>query len=171
MTEHQAKIELTERTHHFLEIAKSNYEGRLVLPRIEIKFDLRGTSAGQAFTTSGKIRYNLTALQVEGGYKHLFEQTVPHEVAHMVQYNCGFPDKKRGNSSHGKYWQHIMRQFGVRPERCHDLPLPVARVRKPSKTYQVSCSCQVHQVSKIRLNRMLAGQKYKCIRCNSPIVF
>lgn len=163
MTERQARTELTEKTKFYLDKAHELFPLSLSIPEIQINFDLKGRTAGQAFTTSGKIRYNLTALTVEGGWDHLLNQTVPHEVAHMVQYNCSrFPTSRQVNTPHGAYWQSVMRKFGVRPDRCHDLPLPAARKRK---TYLAKCPCKQHEISSVIANKMLKGHKYRCNRC------
>lgn len=138
MTTEQQIAALVEK---FIQVAEGHYGIRL--PRPSIKFNLTGKTAG---TYRGgrynQLRFNLTALQVEGGRKHLLEHTVPHEVAHLVQYqNPNWPKDRVANKPHGVYWENVMRLFGVPANRCHSLPLPNARRRTIKRFIYSGCGC------------------------------
>ena len=90
---------------------------------------MRGRAAGQAVPGRWEIRLNRDLLRTHP--EHLVKQTVPHEVAHLVDFAL-HPEnfvRRRGarRSPHGPHWQAIMRLFGVPAERCHSLPTLAAR--------------------------------------------
>jgi SprT protein len=132
---------------------------------VNVSFDLKGRTAGQAFTSKGLIKYNLAAYNVEGGIEHLINHTVPHEVAHMVQYNNPqWPNDRKSNSSHGNYWKLVMNHFGVEATRCHSLPLPTARTVK--KQFKYVCGCKEWNLTAIRHNKIVRGTRvYSCPEC------
>lgn len=62
--------------------------------------------------------------RIELGYKffenhaeEMFCIILPHEIAHQIDYNLhGLP---KNNRWHGKTWQQIMVNFGLKPELYH----------------------------------------------------
>jgi len=172
----EAKSLLADRTRLFIEKA-SELHG-VDLTKTKIRFDLRGRAAGKARTqrTFGKaettIYYNMGALNVEGGFDHLLNVTVPHETAHLVQYNApAFPQSRQANTPHGIYWARVMNSFGIRnPQRCHNLPLgkPFGGAAVPAYTYK--CACMTHQLTPIRIKRIEGGAVYRCGKCRGPLV-
>ena len=84
----------------------------------EIKFNNRTyRCAGQNYPTLNKIEIS----------RKLFEQhkdtilhiTVPHEIAHQVDYNLhGMPPNKR---RHHKLWKDIMVKYGLPPDIYHTM--------------------------------------------------
>lgn len=135
-----------------------------------IKFNLKGTTAGTANPATNTLRFNMTALKVAGGWEHLLNETVPHEVAHLVQYsNCNWPKNRRSNPPHGVYWKKVMMSFGVEPERCHSLDLPKARVQKK---WNYTCRCRSHQLSTRLHNQIRKGQQKRyCRTCKNEVRF
>jgi SprT protein len=139
----------------------------LVMPRVEIRFDLRGTSAGQARVcgkTLALIRYNPTLL---GRHPAEFiAETVPHEVAHVV----AFAEHGARIRPHGAEWQGIMRYFGVAPTRCHGYDVSRLRTRA-LRRFLYRCDCGTHEISSIRHNRIRTrGVVYLCRRCRQPLL-
>lgn len=165
MTKTEAQNQILARVQVYLAKAKELY-GVTLNPTV--CFKLKGTTMGKAFTTGNKLQFNLTALEVEGGWDHLIDHTVGHEVAHLVQYSHpSFPKDRRSNPPHGRYWQKVMWDFGIRPERCHSFKMPSART-----TVKITfrCRCREHEVSTTIANRIAKGRTYSCKACKSQIV-
>lgn len=166
-TTSQARQEIRDEVNRFLNIAALklgvNIEG------VTVDFNLTGRTMGTAQAGAvKKLRFNLTALQVEGGWDHLFNHTVGHEVAHLVQYlNPAWPKDRRANPPHGAYWKTVMRAFGLKAQRCHSVALPKARVQRK---WAYTCGCGPHNVSTTLHKRMLRGGRYRCGKCKSEIV-
>jgi SprT protein len=138
----------------------------VTMPRTEIRFDLRGTSAGQARVGgvgAALIRYNPTLLQLHP--QQFIENTVAHEVAHVVAYVRNGP----GIRPHGPEWKSVMRRFGVEPSRCHGYDVSRLRTRSLQRfTYR--CGCGTHEISSIRHNRVRThGTVYICRHCLQPL--
>lgn len=136
-----------------------------------VKFDLKGTTAGQAVFKKGEyyLRFNLGALQVEGGWDHLYNDTVPHEVAHLVQrLHPDWPKSRKANPSHGIYWRRVMKAFQVEANRCHSLPLPKARQQRK---WAYTCACMTHEVSTTLHNKMVKGQIRICELCKAQVTY
>ena len=152
-----------EQTLHLLAKAAGHF-GR-DMPRPDIRFDLRGKTAGQARTRDGRtfeIRYNIALLARHGD--ELLARTVPHEAAHVVAF-CLYGTRVR---PHGREWQAIMRLFGAEPSRCHDYDVQGLQTRALTR-YSYRCSCRTHELTSIRHKRVLAGQVYLCRRCGEAL--
>ena len=131
----------------------------------QIRFDLRGRSAGQARIGSRGpwvVRYNPVLLAANA--EDFLATTVPHEVAHLVAY------ARHGSRirPHGPEWQAIMRHFGVAPERCHRYDVSAVRGRS-LREFDYHCSCRGHRLSSIRHHRVLAGRDYICRHCSTTL--
>jgi SprT protein len=86
------------------------------VPAITVKFDLRGAAAGWArVSKSGEysLRFN-TDMMVNESWDHLFNDTVPHEVAHLIGYRMGH------GMNHGREWRSLCIRLGGSGKRCHD---------------------------------------------------
>lgn len=139
--------------------------GPIANARIEIRFDLRGKTAGQVrIRARGHylIRYNLELLK-RGGADFL-KRTVPHEVAHVLAYHQHGPNIR----PHGREWQRIMRQLGAEPTRCHDYDVTGLGTRQ-LRYFAYHCGCMDHRLSSIRHNKVAKGQRYLCRRCGEPL--
>lgn len=87
----------------------------LNMKNVGIRFDLRGRAAGMACYRPGQafIRFNTDMLGREA-FDHLINNTVPHEIAHIV---C-FMDPRLG-SNHDSGWQDVCTALGGNGARCH----------------------------------------------------
>lgn len=167
MTPYEAKQAIREQVDFYVRKAEQEFGIRIARP--EIDFSLKGRTAGTArASVTPKLRFNLTALQVEGGWSHLINNTVPHEVAHLVQYlHPSWPKDRRSNTPHGAYWRLVMSKFGVKADRCHSLPLPKARQTKTAVAY---CACGQIELGVIRARKIaMKKASYKCKKCYSLI--
>jgi SprT protein len=101
----------------------------------EILFDLKGFTAGQAFSSLNKIRFNFGI--AKDNLDVFLDTTVPHEVAHIVA------DMYFGKRcKHGKEWKWMMSQvFGKKAERCHSYDVSNHQARR-TKKYVYRCYCE-----------------------------
>jgi SprT protein len=131
----------------------------------EIRFDLRGKSAGMVkFPVTGNciIRYNLPLLKRYG--EAFINTTVPHEVSHLIaRLRYGAQIKP-----HGVEWKRIMNLFDASPARCHNFNTAQAGGRK-LRYFDYRCDCRDHRLSAIRHNRIMQGAVYLCKHCGSQL--
>ncbi len=130
------------------------------LPSIE--WNLRGVCAGRAHIRENRIRLNPVLLTENT--EHFILQTVPHEIAHLVNRALHGPHVR----AHGPEWQSIMHALGLPAERCHQYDVANARTRT-QRRYDYHCDCRSYPVSQIVHNRIRRGSTYLCRRCGSRI--
>lgn len=83
-------------------------------PKLDI-VSLRGTTAGKAFLTDNLVKVNWT-LYTQNQKQFLNNGTMPHEVAHLVNYQLNGPRQ----DGHGPQWRAVMRRLGIEnPTKCH----------------------------------------------------
>jgi SprT protein len=102
----------TRKSFQYLDLAKKLYKIEIDDPIII--FSLKGQYAGKAYYIGAwMINYNFDLLKA---YKKEFlKVTVPHEVAHLVEF------KRFGSTGHKQNWKQIMKDFGIsNPQRCHN---------------------------------------------------
>lgn len=134
-------------------IVKANTKYRTTLPKIEVRFDLRGRCAGQAGRWQGQwmMRFN-TDMMLNEGWDHLYNNTVPHELAHVV---CMYEGTDRG---HGRAWRNTCIELGGNGERCHNEKVTYAN----GKTfYYTSSNGRVIELSSVRHNKVQKGETYR----------
>lgn len=90
-----------------------------------LSFDLRGTTAGQAFP--GKHHIRLNGQLLNENVEEFIEQTVGHEWAHLVAIHLHGPKIR----AHGPEWKNVMVKMGLDPARCHTYNTNNARTVKP----------------------------------------
>lgn len=110
-------------------IAEKTYG--IKMPKVDVRFDLRGRVAGYACKQRDHyyLRFNTTHMRLGGQtWLHLLTNTVPHEVAHTV---CqAFP---QFGSSHNTGWKSVCIALGGNGKRCYsesDAP-EAAVLRRP----------------------------------------
>jgi SprT protein len=109
------------------------------------------------------IRFNLA---IASRYPQAFvDQTVSHEVAHLVTAAC-FP----GARPHGPEWRAVMASFGCRDApRCHSFAVPQGQIRR-QRRWRYSCDCRIHALSTTRHHRVANGRaEYLCRHCGSVL--
>lgn len=122
------------------------------LPPIQVRFDLRGQVAGWAGHVNGQyfMRFNTDMMQ-NSGWNHLLNDTVPHELAHIV---CFFRNTDRG---HGRYWYLTCRALGGSGERCHKEEVVYA---KGHTFYYTTTTGHVIALSQQRHHKIQRGKSY-----------
>lgn len=158
------QAEAAAKTRQLLGIAEQRFN--LASSQPAILFNLKGKAAGLVvFQKHGrcKIRYNRSLL---ARYGRLFiEQTVPHEVAHLIaRARHGAHIKP-----HGDEWKAVMKFFHAAPRRCHSFDTSDSATRT-MRYFDYRCDCRTHRISAIRHNRMLSGTTYLCRVCGSSLV-
>lgn len=155
--------QVIDQTQQLLQQAEAHYKKKF--QPIEIHFNLRGSSAGQARLSQNDnpiIRFNNALLEQYAG--DFIKRTVPHEVAHVIAHQL----HKRKIKPHGPEWAEVMSLFGAEPRRCHNYD--VSRI--PSRRLQriaYHCNCRSHELTSIRHNRVLQGQTYYCKQCGQQL--
>jgi SprT protein len=127
----------------------------------EVRYDVRGKTAGYANSTRNRIRLNAELLI---RYKDVFiNRTVVHEVAHIIAYWV-FGPKIR---PHGNEWKRVMRLLGIaNPTRCHSYEVTPAR---KTRTVKAACDCRTIDLGIIRARRIKKGCRYSCRKCSGKI--
>lgn len=135
------------------------------LPVPEVRFDLRGRSAGQAIYArrSRVCAIRINAALLASHPREMLDETVPHEVAHVAIYRL-YGNRVR---PHGPEWKALMRAFGLDPSPCHTLPAEPARTLK---RFRYECACdEPAWLTSIRHKRAKGGTKYICRRCGETL--
>ena len=135
-----------------------------------VTYDLKGTTAGMAYSRANKIRLNLELLIK---YKDDFiNRTVVHEMAHIfVDY---YYNRKRGiyatyPKPHGKEWRDMMYQLEIKTvTRCHSYQVAPSRTQRRF-AYTCNCDNKIHSISLTKHNRIKRGLNYKCVHCGTRL--
>ena len=122
------------------------------LPDIQTRFDLRGRVAGWAGSRGGRyfMRFNTDMMQ-NAAWDHLIQDTVPHELAHII---CFVQGTDRG---HGRAWARMCRQLGGSGERCHSEAVTYAK--GDTYVYTTSTGRTIH-LSSIKHKKIQQGTTY-----------
>lgn len=141
------------------ELSNKAYEifGCYVHPIID--YNLKGRVAGKAFYYKEMIKLNLDLFREN--QKGFLEDTIPHEMAHLISHEIKLECKP-----HGKTWKRVMIMFGCEPKRCHNYKTTSAR---NVKRYRYSCGCSIHEISLTRHKRTMKGVKYICKKCKKAL--
>ena len=131
--------------------AERRYNTQIRFPNI--RYDLRGTTAGTA--TYGTWTVNFNAVLLAENFEAMLADTVPHEMAHLITDQV-YPEAHRRTgemtrtrngvwrrskrSPHGEEWKSVMRVLGCEPSRTHSFDTTNARVRERT-SYAYKCNC------------------------------
>lgn len=155
-----------------IQAANDHFGESLDVP--DIRFDLRGKSAGQARfeflrayglvkKTNATIRFNRVLM--EENPDAFIDEVAPHETAHVIAHQL----YGRKIKPHGQEWQMIMRSVLKRePSVTHRFDIS----RASPKPHIYSCECHglTHPLSAIRHNRVVRKQSsYLCRKCNTTL--
>lgn len=145
------------RTEELLKVAGERYG--LDMSKVAIRFDLRGRAAGMAGcqrdwhgnTSNHYLRFNVE-MMARDGFKHVFEETVPHEIAHVVCYM----NPKLGKD-HDAGWKHVCRSLGGTGKTYHEQEVVYAKGN--TFTYVTTRGHKVN-LSQQRHNKIQRGHVY-----------
>jgi len=149
----QRRQQVQERVSQLIARVEELYS--LKLPKIDIRFDLRGAAAGIAGYTQGGtqlyMRFNQDMMQ-NSGWDHLFDNTVPHELAHIVCFVA-----PRLGRDHDSGWRRVCRALGGNGESRHTQQVTYAK----GKTFYYTTNMgHTVAMSVIRHRRIQQGHRY-----------
>lgn len=122
--------------------------------KLDVKVKVRGSRiAGVAERKYGTYRIRLNPLFCQQHPEDMLNDTIPHEVAHIVCFalNC--------DDGHGKKWKEIAKSLGCSGERTHSL-----KIVDPNKTcyFAVFSNGEKIDIGATRYNRVMKGAKFRC---------
>lgn len=153
---------------HWVAIANKDLKRseEIVLPAI--RFDLSGACAGMAVSRRDAAPYDRRLIRINADLLvdnpiEMIQQTVPHEVAHVVTSALWVQAR-----SHGREWKSVMQHFGKPPVACHSMD--VTRARRGAQ-HPYRCACRdIHHLGAVRHKRVLSGRiSYSCPRCRQAL--
>jgi len=162
------KQEVSAQVKALVELANSKLNANMGLPNI--KFDLRGSTAG---TARGDFELDFNAQLLVDNFELYKTDTIIHEVAHLVDHNINgsqYKYTRRGPQrvSHGPTWKNIMRQLGGDPTRTHNMD--VSKTAQPKRKFIYVCDCCKKELTltSVRHNKLLRNpnQYSHCIGYN-----
>lgn len=135
------------------------------LPVPKIRFSVKGTAWGYYQRRGKKVEIRFNPMLFARYFQEGLQDTVPHEIAHYF-VDAMYTGRPK---PHGPEWREVMHVFGIEnPRATSNYDTTGLGVRKQQRI-KYRCSCQVHEVSKTRHNRMLRGSKYQCISCHEEL--
>jgi len=129
----------------------------------QIRFDLKGSTAGMALLNENVIRIN-TQIFLENKEEYIENRTLGHEYAHLVNravYN---------GSGHDLGWKRIMHFFGLNDSRCHDYEVEHL-VKRHKRPYVYHCGCKEFRLTQRMHNTIVRGNWRKCSTCGGILKF
>lgn len=158
------KQEILQSVEKYIKIANERFNVNLSVPPVE--FTTRGKCAGKAYSI-GKLQFNTVIAQNATEAGQDFNNTVSHEVAHLVQFKL-YPRSK----PHGVEFKRIHRMLGGTGDTYHRYS--VQGVTGLRKKYQWVCDCRTHEVGEVKNKRMMTGFelgiKFRCSGCKSVVL-
>ena len=147
--------EVYEAVAEYILVARERFDEPTLFRPDVISFKLSGVTAGyfQYKRKIGRI-LKFSPHYLLADKQDMLEQTVPHEVAHLVVFDLyesdtignrgnGWSRKKRNVKAHGHEWQQVMRVFGKNPNVTH--------------TYDTS-----HLITKNRISILVGACNIEC---------
>lgn len=158
--------QIREQVAHY--IAKAEQIFGREFKSIPIKFDLKGKCGGQFCYRrgprgGGKKWFRFNIYLAHNNQEDYLNQTVPHEVAHYIQWELYGHDV----DPHGREWKSIMIRFGVKPKRCHNYATKDSKAPK----YPYRCQCRTHQLTKQQHGLAKKGRVFACKKCKFQLRF
>ena len=121
------KYEILAAAKAMLEKADDTY-GVGIRDRTSVSVDIKGKNAGEArMYPDGSMTLRFNQRMTVENFSHIHDDTVPHEVAHLV---C-FANPRLGRK-HDAGWKRVCRELGGTGHRCHDNEVIYAK----GKTYR-----------------------------------
>lgn len=148
----ERKQQVLSKVDTLVALARTRYGENCIPNNLQVRFDLRGRNAGQACRANGQywIRFNTDMMQNEG-WDHLFNNTVPHELAHIICMNLQW------DKGHGGRWRSVCAALGGNAERCHSETVKYAKGRT---YYYTTSTGKTVALSIIRHRKIQQGTTY-----------
>lgn len=118
-----------------------------------ISFDLRGKTAGQAIKKGNVLSIRFNSEAVEKHLDHILNDTIPHEIAHIVNFaRC------ETGKNHNAGWKAVCKRLGGSSALYHSMKLtPARKTRK--YVYRMECGKEF-SLGAIRHNKIQRGVEY-----------
>lgn len=120
---------VTDKLVEVIAICEKQFNRKFTMPTVA--YDIVGTTAGYA--NYGMHRIRLHPILLMENLEQMINETVPHEMAHLITglvyphikertfAYSGFGVKATKCAHHGPEWQGVMRLMGLNPARCHSM--------------------------------------------------
>lgn len=126
------------------DLARTAIPGCEALPNVPVVFYPKGRTAGQARWSKDKhtgvitqnVEFSVEAIGIE--WDDMVGDTIPHEVAHIVDCFINGPYRKQ---KHGRRWKAIAAVLGCGGKRCHSYSVTPARKRRRQDRFEYIGSC------------------------------
>lgn len=125
--------------------------------KFEVRFDLKGASAGIAGykIVNGErhyyVRFNVDMIYGDH-FEEILNETISHEMAHIFCFITGY------GKGHDAHWKYVCRVLGGSGERCHKLSYTPARKTRKF-IYETTCGKKITVGLKAH-NNIQMGKKY-----------
>ena len=140
-----------------IRIAEAHYKQKFAYPK-SVSYNVRGATAGLARPSQWSVDFNATLLMEN--LEDFIARTVPHEMAHLFDYQMnpeghhrgvGFDRygrvKRKKRDIHGYSWKMIMMVLGVNPERCHNYDVATVKAASGRSQHVWVCrDCQTRMI-------------------------
>ena len=168
---HELRIKVINKIQWCIDTLADHYGTRLDFPAVTFK--TKGTTAGWANYSEWKVDFN--PLFLEAYQDEFINQTVPHEIAHLMDYVL-HPENfygRRKRSVHGPTWKSIMVVLGAEPRRCHSYDSSIIAKRRSKKTFPYQCEkCHMNfELAIRRHNKSQKGAIYRHKNCGGTLVY
>lgn len=159
-----AEVEEIVKRHYI--IAEKHF-GRIITPLPTIKYDLKGATAGTADSHTFPFpTIQLNSAFFENNKEDMLNNTVPHEVAHLVTDKIYGSNKK----PHGPEWKYVMLVFGLEPKRCHAYDTSQIVKERKTRKFIYYCRCFSGVTAGLNVHRKIQAQSgHKCKRCRKAL--
>lgn len=162
----EQRLAIRRSTASYIQMARAAHAAPILMPTIS--FDVRGRSGGvctrkERGRAASHIAINPILFQAN--QEEFFSQIIGHEVAHAV-VNAVYVGKKV--AGHGKEWQAVMSQLGLRVERTHSMDITEATIA--TAQYRFTCGCKDFQLSPRRVVDGLVGKRI-CLTCRNVLTY
>jgi SprT protein len=140
----------------------------------DIRYDTVGKAAGQALYNfvDGKCYIRINPVLLNENVDYCINQTVPHEIAHLVAYMVFGRVRP-----HGIHWEAVMRTFGKPAKRCHQLSTDtIQSLRSPRRqTRMMKCLCPkcnaTFPITRNKATKMYRGWSYTHVGCGGRLAY
>jgi SprT protein len=164
---HDKRKAIEAKIQECLDIAKKAYPAyasQFIMP--QINYNLRGTTAGKAFTR--KWRIDLHPHFIETEWHVYLATTVPHEVAHLIAEAVS----TTGRVHHGPGWRRVMHQFGIMDvKRCHQYDVTAVARRRTAYMYKCTKCERTYDLGPKRHARLQYHPRAYWCKCKGNIVY
>lgn len=135
----------------------------------DIRYVTKGRAAGRAhWMTNGRHWIDINPILLNENVEYVVNQTVPHEVAHLLTYAVHGTRVK----PHGREWKQMMYSLGKRPNRCHSLDTTTVTKRRSVTKVEYICGCgEKLLLTRNRVTKMRNGKTYRHIRCGASVTY